>query len=403
MRHTELNDLLATMEFEIGWEHGGVHHCERRHAGRVNFWRDILPAGLIAQIAPRPGPGRFTLALPPGAVLPPRRDALIHRVAREAVARREVDGVALVPRFGRFYPRGILHRATGVFPNNVEPFRCVEVDDRELCADFNHPLAGKPLTLAVEVSDLRPKFEERGGTSVDWLEETLSGPGMQARVDGRPTDFFSDRPFARADERDDRDFYRAPRFVQHIDPAARRVIAALYARLIRPGADVLDLMGSWTSHLPDSLTPGSLTVLGLNDAELAANPRATARVVHDLNRAPRMPFTGAGFDAVICTVSVEYLIRPFEVFAEVARILRPGGVFVVTFSNRWFPPKAIRLWAELHEFERPGLVLEYFLESGQYKALHTFSMRGLPRPEDDKYYGRIPYADPVYAVWGVRR
>jgi SAM-dependent methyltransferase len=115
-----------------------------------------------------------------------------------------------------------------------------------------------------------------------------------------------------------------------------------------------------------------------------------------------MPFPEAVFDAVLCTVSVEYLTRPFEVFAEVARVLRPGGVFAATFSNRWFPPKAIRLWTELHEFERLGLVLEYFRESGQYTKLESFSMRGLPRPEDDPYTGRIPHADPVYAVWGIR-
>jgi hypothetical protein len=72
----------------------------------------------------------------------------------------------------------------------------------------------------------------------------------------------------------------------------------------------------------------------------------------------------------------------------------------VTFSNRWFPPKAIDIWSELHEFERMGLVLEFFLKSGQYENLQTYSMRGLPRPQDDKYYPRILFSDPVYAVWG---
>jgi SAM-dependent methyltransferase len=138
----------------------------------------------------------------------------------------------------------------------------------------------------------------------------------------------------------------------------------------------------------------------MNPDELNANPRAAERVVHDLNRLPVLPFGDGRFDAVICSVSVEYLIRPFEVFDDVARVLRPGGRFIVTFSNRWFPPKAIRVWAELHEFERMGMVLEYFLKSGQYGQLETFSLRGLPRPENDKYFGRMYFADPVYAVWG---
>jgi hypothetical protein len=77
-------------------------------------------------------------------------------------------------------------------------------------------------------------------------------------------------------------------------------------------------------------------------------------------------------------------------------------VFAATFSNRWFPPKAIRVWPVLHEFERMGLVLEYFLNSGKYSQLQTYSLRGLPRPANDKYAAQLPYADPVYAVWGQK-
>jgi SAM-dependent methyltransferase len=94
------------------------------------------------------------------------------------------------------------------------------------------------------------------------------------------------------------------------------------------------------------------------------------------------------------------LVHPFEVFDEVARVLRPDGRFILTFSNRWFAPKAIRVWPELHEFERMGMVLEYFLKSGKYRRLETYSLRGLPRPENDKYFGKLYYSDPVYAVWG---
>ncbi len=110
----------------------------------------------------------------------------------------------------------------------------------------------------------------------------------------------------------------------------------------------------------------------------------------------------ACFDAVVCTASIEYLIQPFRVFREIARLLKPAGLFVTTFSNRWFPPKAIQLWSGLHEFERPGLVLEYFLESGLLTDLETWSMRGLPRPKDDRYADRLSRSDPVHAVWGRR-
>jgi hypothetical protein len=50
-----------------------------------------------------------------------------------------------------------------------------------------------------------------------------------------------------------------------------------------------------------------------------------------------------------------------------------------------------------------GLVLEYFIRSGRFKDLHTYSIRGLPRPHNDKYYPDLRYSDPVYAVWGRKR
>jgi hypothetical protein len=70
----------------------------------------------------------------------------------------------------------------------------------------------------------------------------------------------------------------------------------------------------------------------------------------------------------------------------------------MTFSNRWFPPKVVRIWEELHEFERIGLVCDYFLQAGTFTGLETITHRGWPRPADDKYFGTSPYADPVYAV-----
>lgn len=39
----------------------------------------------------------------------------------------------------------------------------------------------------------------------------------------------------------------------------------------------------------------------------------------------------------------------------------------------------------------------------RYGELGTESLRGLPRPEDDKYAARMAESAPVYAVWGRRR
>jgi ubiquinone/menaquinone biosynthesis C-methylase UbiE len=106
---------------------------------------------------------------------------------------------------------------------------------------------------------------------------------------------------------------------------------------------------------------------------------------------------------VVCSVSVEYLVSPFDVFAEMARVLKPGGHCIVAFSDRWFPPKVIRLWTELHPFERMGLVRECFRQPGQFAHMTTESWRGWPRPEDDKYYPQRQAADPVFVLSGQRR
>src|SRR4029077_18174878 len=98
--------------------------------------------------------------------------------------------------------------------------------------------------------------------------------------------------------------------------------------------------------------------------ELDANEQAAERVVHDLNADPQLPFADAAFDAAVCCVSVDYLVRPIEVFRDVARVLRPGAPFVCTFSNRLFPTKAIRGWLESTDEKHSEIVADYFRLAG---------------------------------------
>jgi SAM-dependent methyltransferase len=190
--------------------------------------------------------------------------------------------------------------------------------------------------------------------------------------------------------------------VQHIDTTAIEMVKNTYGRFLKDDMQLLDLMSSWQSHLPENLRFRRLIGLGLNESELKKNSLLSESVVQDLNLNPRLPFESDSFDVVTCTVSVEYLIDPLAVFEEVSRVLRNDGYFIVTFSNRWFPTKTIKIWTELHEFERMGLVLEYFIRSGGFKNLQTYSIRGLPRPHEDRYYPDLMYSDPIYAVWGQK-
>lgn len=194
--------------------------------------------------------------------------------------------------------------------------------------------------------------------------------------------------FDRQDSGSDTDFYTFPRLVTHIDDGAITAVGALYDELEITG-DVLDLMGSWVSHFRSA--PRHLTVLGMNEAELAANPMASETFIHDLNEAPRLPFPDDSLDAVVSCVSVDYLVRPVDVFRDVARVLRPGGLFVCTFSNRCFPTKAIRGWLLSTDEQHGEIVAEYFRRAGSY--------------DDPVIERRTPpdhRGDPLFAVWSRR-
>lgn len=169
-------------------------------------------------------------------------------------------------------------------------------------------------------------------------------------------------PFARQDTSDDACFYATERKVVHLEPGAIAALRAFYASVLPPGVAVLDLMSSWRSHLPDG--PGVATGLGMNAAEMADNPQLSSFVVHDLNREPRLPFDAGSFDAVVCAVSVQYLVRPVEVFTDVRRVLRADGPVVVSFSNRCFPTKAVAIWLANDGDGHRRLVRTYLERSG---------------------------------------
>jgi SAM-dependent methyltransferase len=206
-------------------------------------------------------------------------------------------------------------------------------------------------------------------------------------------------PYARP-HADDAAFYTQPRIVDHIDRTALELWRELTGHFVSDGMAVLDLMASHDSHLPDDVHPARLTGLGMNAAELAHNAKLTKRIVHDLNADTTLPFASGTFDVVLCALSIEYLARPEAVLHEVARALKPAGTCVVSFSERWFPPKAVNPWPTLHPFARVAWVLRHLQRSG-FNNLHTESLRGLPRPADDKYFRQTRFADPLYVVWGT--
>ena len=199
-----------------------------------------------------------------------------------------------------------------------------------------------------------------------------------------------DEAFQRTDSTPDEHFYQYPRFVAHIDDSAITEVTELYREHIPANSTVLDLMSSWISHLPEEVGYHEVHGLGMNREELAANRQLNHWVVQNLNENPVLPYDDNYFDAVTICVSVDYLTQPINVFKEIYRVLKPGGVLIITFSNRCFPTKAIALWLRLDPRGQIALVQEYFNQSGSWT-----NMEALDRSK--------PGTDPLYAVIGKKK
>jgi SAM-dependent methyltransferase len=162
------------------------------------------------------------------------------------------------------------------------------------------------------------------------------------------------------DATNDLDFYDSPRLVTHVDEGFIDRLTNLYQGELSSDTRILDLMSSWVSHLPGTMEFAHVEGHGMNEAELAKNPRLDHYFVQDLNHNPQLPLANADFDAVLITVSIQYLQYPEAVLAEIYRVLKPNGIVIISFSNRMFYQKAIAAWRDGTDTERVNLVRQYF-------------------------------------------
>ena len=194
--------------------------------------------------------------------------------------------------------------------------------------------------------------------------------------------------FAKIDTTVDDLFYIYPRMVMHIDEQAVAALTNLYEVLLPKEGLVLDLMSSWVSHLPSTFK-GAVVGHGLNAEELAANPRLKESFVQNLNVQQKLPLETNAFDAALFCVGVQYLQHPHEAFTEVARVLRPDAPFIISFSNRCFPTKAIAVWRSLDAAGHGDLVTLYLRNAGfRYIKQHVLCDGS--------------FSDPMIAVVGYR-
>jgi len=198
-----------------------------------------------------------------------------------------------------------------------------------------------------------------------------------------------DRFFARQDESADEQFYRVARFTTHIDDATIANLTQYYRETLSASSRLLDLMSSWISHLPEDVKFARVTGLGMNEEELAGNNRLDEFCVQNLNQEPTLKYDVGSFDGVLIAVSVQYLIRPFDVFAEIGRVLAPGGKCIVAMSHRLFPTKAIYAFQVLPPDERCRLVSAYMSQTNCFEEIELTDRSP-------------PGADPLWLVTGIR-
>jgi SAM-dependent methyltransferase len=125
------------------------------------------------------------------------------------------------------------------------------------------------------------------------------------------------------------------------------------------GKQVLCLAnGGGQQSVAFALLGADVTVFDLSDAQLAQDANAAAhhgvniRIeqgdMRDLSR-----FTDASFDIVWQSYSINFIPDPHTVFAEVARVLRPGGNYLLQFSNPHRFGISVELWRDGYALTRP--------------------------------------------------
>lgn len=145
--------------------------------------------------------------------------------------------------------------------------------------------------------------------------------------------------------------------------------------------------------------------LGMNKAELDANPILHTRILQDLNTNPTLPNSHIptnALDATTCVVSIDYLTRPVEVLKSILECTREGGMVHLVISNRCFPTKVVGRWLRVGERERLEMVAGYLWWAG-WRGVEVVDV--VDEGEENKgWMGRLMGSggDPLWVVRGTK-
>lgn len=398
------SDSILSASVAIQWGGFDCQFTDWRYFPVLNLRCDHLPTEIQSQFTGKTCGDLIKHTFEAGELIPDRRTDLLQNIAGNCFQPPNQNRTTIAPLIGRFYPQDDFHNVAGIYQGNKFPCRVTAVSKDRLSLDLNHPLAGKKITMMLRIESIKNSPVERGGRCNDIVAELCDmGPGMQDRLAEHETDFLSDNPFERIDNNDDTEYFQRPRLTPYWDALALQQVSEFYARHVAPRSNILDLMAGVHSPLQEAnINAVSVTAAGLNQQELDANKICSRTIVLDVNNITHLPFEDAEFDVVLIHAAIEYVIHPQVILNEISRILKPAGKIIISFTNRGESQKSIRIWSEIENFERPGLVLSYLRSQGNFGHFESFSKRGLLRPDNDQLSSELIFSDPVYIVQGEK-
>lgn len=202
-----------------------------------------------------------------------------------------------------------------------------------------------------------------------------------------------EKAFMQASNEPDDEFFSRQGLDSLMDMGARTAITALYRTTLPVGGRTLDLMAGAISHMPEDAVFQELIGLDVCESALKENKHLTRFVVQNLNTTPYLPFDDQSFDGVVMCDGLAYLTQPQVVIEEVFRVLKPGVPFILGFSDRFIPAKAVALWHALEAEDRVRFASALMARAG-FTDLDT----GEVAPPEDL----TAWKDTVRAVIGRR-
>ncbi len=183
--------------------------------------------------------------------------------------------------------------------------------------------------------------------------------------------FLEDSLRRKLDDSNDELFYSQPRYVYHLDSYFRKRLTNMYRERLKKSSVILDLMSSWTSHLPPEYHFEKVIIHGLNEKELQSNTRMDEYWVQNLNHSQEIPLSSESIDTIMIVAGWQYLQYPETLTKELYRITKKGGEIIVSFSDRAFWNKTPYVWSETNDIGRL-LYIERILSSNSWTNIQKF-------------------------------